>query len=654
MEMPNPPPGYTWTWIPGSIHNLHDPWKIVYIPITTTIKTQAPPPATSVVTGMDPNQAANALYGKIIPLSALGLARIGTAGLIFGPYKNSGTASFAVSFGFPANVTGTRRVYEVALDGQVVWELAAGSAAGALDPSGFVSEAFTCRFYSGTLTQSADPLEIAEFGSAAVAYRPQMMLWFDSLPLAPFNDLVPFVSCKIGDTTSGATPSDGINLGEAIERVAYSPFLEYTSGTFETSGIQDIVQAMILSEDQSFISMLQNVSRVYRTLDIIQTDKLRVNDRGSTVTPDITLDRDRIVAEAGVTYTRQEESSVPRELELITIDPEQDYVFVPSKSSRPRDPVPVTSSVGKETITLPVVIGPTTRASLVTYAKYQEENARKRASLQGMLYTYEIEPGDLVAIRALNDGFDSYETFKVTETSHGANYVNEMTLEAILKCALPSEETSAEFVGGLEDGPGAPNPISPSTSHTFSSASLGVAHADRTIVVGLNLNLVSSGLTINTITINGVSATQAVVASHPDVGAISALWYAAVPTGTTGDIAITTSGNLSQITAHIYRLVSPSVALDDTGSGTATSASVMTVDVDAADGGFVVAVGHTRNGAPFVWGGVNVDSTFVNTGDTDGQSSSGSYTATAVENVVVTIDPTSAEQMTLAAAAFSL
>ena len=91
----------------------------------------------------------------------------------------------------------------------------------------------------------------------------------------------------------------------------------------------------------------------------------------------------------------QEEASVPRELELMTIDPDADYVFMPSKASRPLSPVPVTASVGKATITLPVVIDANTRMSLVTYAKYQEDNARKRSQLQTMLYGYALEPGDL-------------------------------------------------------------------------------------------------------------------------------------------------------------------------------------------------------------------------------------------------------------------
>jgi len=153
------------------------------------------------------------------------------------------------------------------------------------------------------------------------------------------------------------------------------------------------------------------------------------------VTPDLALHRDHLI-ESGVNYYRQEESTVARELELMTIDPDADYVFMPSKAARPLSPVPVTSSVAKETVSLPVTINATTRMSLVTYAKYQEDNARKRLTLQTMLFGYALEPGDLFRLVDIANGFDNSEVWKVTESSHGANYVNEIGAEAILKCSF--------------------------------------------------------------------------------------------------------------------------------------------------------------------------------------------------------------------------
>jgi hypothetical protein len=292
-----------WGFSGGGVGGWHldgpDFWQLPTAPAPAATPVAVAAPRASVVSGIDPSEIANALYGRIIPLSALGLARIGTAGLIFGPYFNEGRASFAVSFGFPANPEGDRRVYEISLDSKVAWANAAGSPAGALG-AGFLGDPFECRFYSGTQTQGADPLEAAMFGAEAIAYRPQMMLWFTNLPVAAFDGKVPFVSAKIGDVTGGAVPGDGINLGEALERFAYSPWLEYDSSDFETAGVADIVQAMILTEDQTFLELLRVTARVYRTLDILQTDKLRVSDRGATVSPDVVLHRDHISADSGV------------------------------------------------------------------------------------------------------------------------------------------------------------------------------------------------------------------------------------------------------------------------------------------------------------------------------------------------------------------
>jgi hypothetical protein len=548
-------------------------------------------PVTSIVTGVNPAEINSALYGKIIPVSALGLARIGSAGLIFGPYFNSGSASFAVSFGFPADPAGTRRVYEIALDGKVVWALGAGSAPGALDASGFVSEAFTCRFYGGTLTQAADALEIAYFGDAAVAYRPQMMLWFHNLKLTNFDGKVPFVSAVIGDTTDGAVPADGINIGEALERVAYSPWLEYTSSDFDTTGTSDIVQGMILTEDQSFVTLLQNTSRLYRTLDIVQRDRLYVIDRGATVAPDLTLTRDHIV-EDSVQYMRAEESAVPRELEIITIDPDADYVFVPYKAKRPRHPVPVTSAVGKETITIPVIIGATTRASLATFAKYQEDNARKRIAVQGMVSTYNIEPGDLIGVRSLADGFEPIETYQVVETSHNADWTVDIVAQAILKCSIPTDPPVGDF-GNVYYDP------TFNSSQQFPDVQIGEAAANRLVIICAAGD--TNNRTIDSITINGNTATlhEMIAASgtsfNDPVAAIASL---VVPTGTTCSVVVNYSGLLDGSMIAVYTLTDYTSAtpFDSDTANVTGGLSDPTVTLDIPAGGFAVAI-YTADGS---------------------------------------------------------
>lgn len=605
------------------------------VPVAPTVT----PVSAPVITGQDPNEIANATLGKKIPIFVGGLARIGTAGIVYGPNISSNIGSAGMSFGFAANVTGTRRIEEISFDSKVAWTLA----------DGFKAEEFTFRFYQGTLTQAADPLEIAEFeASEAVAYRGQMLLFIENLPLASFNNRWPYVACKIGDTTGGATPSDGINLGEALERLAYSPWIGFTSSDFETDGITDVVDAMIVAEDTSFLDLVRNLNRVYRSWDILQTDKLRVVDRGSNVTPDIVFDRSRIIADGpSVTFIRQEQESLPRELELITPDPAADYVLVPAKAQRPSDPVPVTSSMGKETVTLPVVIGAQTRMSLVTYAKYAEEQARKKVEFSAMAYGFEIEPGDLFKLEDIAAGVDD-EVFKCIETLHTGDWKVEVVGESILRCALPTAG-SAEHVVCLNDE------ISAADSHTFTGGDFGVANANRRIVLGLNLRMVSTGDTITGVTIGGIAATEAVQISHASLGEISAIFYAAVPTGPTGDIVVTCSGDFQQISAHIYRLVTPSFSVTDTASNTGFGFGNVSVTIDVAAGGFIIAAAMSRQGSAFTFTGVDEDCTFVNDLETTGQKSSGSHLSAAGETGrTVLVDPAGSDTVSLAVASFTI
>ncbi len=386
------------------------------------------PAATAASTGVNPVETSYSLYGHPVPLSVGGKVRIGGE-IISGPWIASGLASFIISFGVPADPSGTRTLLEIAFDSEVVWT---GTLTGAGTPSsaGFSTEPFTVRFYDGNLTQAADALETSDFGSDAVAYRPQILLAFENLPLANTKfGKIPYVSALLGDTTG-----DDVNIGEALERLAYSPFCGLTSSQFETSGITDALPdgGFVIAQDMQFLQLIQQLGRFYPTWDILQTDKLRVVDRGDTVTADIVLDDTRLMGE--IRTTRKGADTISKELELSTIDMDADYTIVPSVATLPRDPVAVTTSVGKDTAYLPVIMDSFTRMSVATFAKYHEEVARKTISGTAMMYGLEIEPGVLVGIDLNRDDFGS-ETFKIKETTHGVNYVVEFIAESILKCA---------------------------------------------------------------------------------------------------------------------------------------------------------------------------------------------------------------------------
>src|SRR4029077_10159695 len=132
------------------------------------------------------------------------------------------------------------------------------------------------------------------------------------------------------------------------------------------------------------------------------------------------------------------QSNLPRVLELSTIDPGADYTIVPSQAVRSREPVNVSSSVSTESVYLPMIMDSSTRQSLVTYTEYQEDVARKKVTAAAMMYGFEIEPGDLVAITRLGSDFED-TTFKIIETLHGADYTVEFTAEAFMNCGFAGD-----------------------------------------------------------------------------------------------------------------------------------------------------------------------------------------------------------------------
>lgn len=449
------------------------------------VVSQPGPGNVSTATGVNPTETQYSLYGHTIPLLVLGQGRVG-GDIISGPWVDSGFASGINSFGVQADPTRILTLVEVAFDSMVVWE---GSQVGngTLASSGFSTEPFTCRFYTGSLTQPADELETGHFGADAVAYRGQVLLAINRLPLAATKfGKYPYVACKFVDQDGEA-----INFGEAFERLAYSPYVGLTPDQFETVGITDGVAngGMIIVDQAEFLATIQQFGRFYPKWSILQTDKLRIVDRGDDITPDVVLDRSRLVDKT--TLFRQEPNSVPGILELSTIDPDADYTIVPSRAQSPRSPVAVTSSVQTDTAYLPVVMDAATRISLVTYAKHHEDRARKQINATAMFFGVEIEPGDYVGIAGLGPDFPGGETFRVLETLHGANYVVEFTAESILQCSVTSLTTAPPppppFLGPYASFDGTPSNVTVSNGNltaTHSNTSDGGARSTSSLNSG--------------------------------------------------------------------------------------------------------------------------------------------------------------------------
>jgi len=142
------------------------------------------------------------------------------------------------------------------------------------------------------------------------------------------------------------------------------------------------------------------------------------------------------------------------------------------------------------------------------------------------------------------------------------------------------------------------------TTYTFSSVNLGDAATDRVIIVGIG-GTSGSSRSISSVTIGGVSATAAATANI-SWAIVNSIWYAAVPSGTTGDIVITFSAVMVQCVVNAFRMTGQTsntpanTGTDTTGSTTSdpninvTAGDVIVSNVVGGDGTAMAWTGTTE------------------------------------------------------------
>lgn len=122
------------------------------------------------------------------------------------------------------------------------------------------------------------------------------------------------------------------------------------------------------------------------------------------------------------------------------------------------------------------------------------------------------------------------------------------------------------------------------TSFSFASRNFGTAYPDRYIIAILALP--SNNRDASACTIGGVTASK--LAGNSDIRRAS-IWGAAVPTGTTGTVAITADGTSAGCGLHIYSIY-PIASLNT--SNLSTNGGSITVPA----AGFAIGGGYTSQG----------------------------------------------------------
>lgn len=137
------------------------------------------------------------------------------------------------------------------------------------------------------------------------------------------------------------------------------------------------------------------------------------------------------------------------------------------------------------------------------------------------------------------------------------------------------------------------------TTQTFSNESFGGAQTDRLIIAVVGWGL-AGATDLQSATIGGIAATIAVQNDGSNVG--QAIIYAAVPTGTSGNIALTWVGSVSRSSIAVYRLTgqqsnTPYATSGPAGGGDTSRAATLNIPTD---GGTVI--GSTSGIGVTTWG----------------------------------------------------
>lgn len=150
------------------------------------------------------------------------------------------------------------------------------------------------------------------------------------------------------------------------------------------------------------------------------------------------------------------------------------------------------------------------------------------------------------------------------------------------------------------------------TTYTFSSQNLGTAASDRYIIAAISTTgIADAQINVSSVTIGGVSATQVVTNNFNSVSSgLVALYIAAVPTGTTGNVVVTFDAGCARAGIALYRVTglgsatASATGQDEDNEGSANPSESTGINVPAD--GFAIGASFTQNqqSATAAWTGV--------------------------------------------------
>ena len=153
------------------------------------------------------------------------------------------------------------------------------------------------------------------------------------------------------------------------------------------------------------------------------------------------------------------------------------------------------------------------------------------------------------------------------------------------------------------------NSVSDLSTYTFTSTNIGSEEVNRFIVVGVSAMSASSGRNINSVTVDGISATkiaEGIWSSTLSGTGITSLYIVEVPTNTNVDIVATFSGSMSRCFVSVYKVlrINSTTPQSTVTLGESLSASSYNLSVNGSSRGVIISQVMVNSGTSnFTWTG---------------------------------------------------
>lgn len=397
-------------------------------PATTSygdrLPTPPPTPTPPVAIALEPQAYDAVLYGKVMPVFIGGKLLIGGR-IIEGPYYTASggdqLADYVAHHALCADPAEPRTVTEYRLRGQQVWT----SGGGYIEPSKLPAGGLESR--TGSLTQAALTLSVANNGSGAIAYRSSLISSVHGASLQAFGGIIPFPSIGIQDNAY----ADGIPRQVAIEKCLR--YMRLDDDDFEVN-VGGTDSAWIIGSQLTLQDFLQRLRGIFVHYNITYTDKVRIIEPSDfSIAFDLTS---RNMVRGSAEFSKTDPLLIPRVLNYSYINSERDNEPDIAAAYEDVYPQPTTSSVNSETVELPIVTNAAQAAADVHVALYEQIAVRNTMEFTGLPSLFGIEVGDGCRFQGdspVNEFMD--KALRSLETQHDySNWQVQVKAGEVLNC----------------------------------------------------------------------------------------------------------------------------------------------------------------------------------------------------------------------------